>query len=498
MKIKVNNALFILFIAFLFSVLYMARQAVSLDNVDYIWNYGFAAKISLGLIPYRDFNLLQTPFSFYLSAIFLKIFGNYIIVHIIVGALMTALTYYLFYRVLLRVNGNKLFSLSILLITLIYTLANFTFYSYNTPAMAIILAIILCEFGDRLNRKNNILIGLLLGLLFMTKQNIGAVTAVMMTLNVVFSRQSFRNKLNVIVIRAGVSFAVLLSYLIYLYFNGALYSFIDYAFLGILDFSEENKHVDSYFVFMFLLLPAAILLKAIWMLIRQKRYALNDKLFIVITYAIAALLLLYPMVDFLHISISVIITFVLLSFIYQPEQITSARLMGLCVIILCGCFIGQAYPFISGQSKPFIGAEKYYRYMAVNPELIEHFADINGKIEEYRRQGHQAVIVDSTAMAYWLDAGIYNDRFDFLVQGNVGYHGTEKYLNKFKQLGDGTLFLVGKSKKVFGMTALNLFIICHYQFVEDIPNFWVYRKVAVEHYQNQCHSDKAREFIESK
>ncbi len=33
----------------------------NLANLDEIWNFNFARNIANGLIPYKDFNMLQTP-----------------------------------------------------------------------------------------------------------------------------------------------------------------------------------------------------------------------------------------------------------------------------------------------------------------------------------------------------------------------------------------------------------------------------------------------------
>ena len=32
-----------------------------IGNVDELWNFTFGNNIAMGLVPYRDFNLLQTP-----------------------------------------------------------------------------------------------------------------------------------------------------------------------------------------------------------------------------------------------------------------------------------------------------------------------------------------------------------------------------------------------------------------------------------------------------
>ena len=50
------------------------------SNLDEIWIYNFARCIVDGLLPYRDFSIIITPLFPMISAIFLKIFGNEMVV----------------------------------------------------------------------------------------------------------------------------------------------------------------------------------------------------------------------------------------------------------------------------------------------------------------------------------------------------------------------------------------------------------------------------------
>lgn len=47
-----------------------------LGNSDELWNYNFAINILDGNQPYRDFSIVQTPLSCYISALFMLIFGR--------------------------------------------------------------------------------------------------------------------------------------------------------------------------------------------------------------------------------------------------------------------------------------------------------------------------------------------------------------------------------------------------------------------------------------
>ena len=55
------------------------------ENYDEYWNLTFAKNVADGLLPYRDFNMLQTPLSCFLSGGILALFGKELIVLRLLG-----------------------------------------------------------------------------------------------------------------------------------------------------------------------------------------------------------------------------------------------------------------------------------------------------------------------------------------------------------------------------------------------------------------------------
>ena len=77
-KAKLIDICFFIIMILLFSATVLPRN---LANLDEIWNFNFARNIANGLIPYNDFNMLQTPLlSFILGGIF-KIFGQELFIY---------------------------------------------------------------------------------------------------------------------------------------------------------------------------------------------------------------------------------------------------------------------------------------------------------------------------------------------------------------------------------------------------------------------------------
>lgn len=125
---------------------------------DEMWNYGFSYNISNGLIPYKDFNMVITPLFPYLGAIFLLLFGkNFIIYHIFNGIICTSIFYYM------KKNNPKSYYLPYAIL-LSFSLPNYSLFC---------LLLLYIIMGLEKKNKNDYLIGLFLGLTFLTKQNVG-------------------------------------------------------------------------------------------------------------------------------------------------------------------------------------------------------------------------------------------------------------------------------------------------------------------------------------
>jgi len=86
----------IIIIALLFIAIASCILPRDLNNLDEIWNYNFGINISNGKLPYKDFNMVQTPLSALISGIGLKIFWNELLVMRIFGSILcTAILYYI-------------------------------------------------------------------------------------------------------------------------------------------------------------------------------------------------------------------------------------------------------------------------------------------------------------------------------------------------------------------------------------------------------------------
>ena len=68
-----KNVKKILFYLTIFILIILWQLLSGKTTYDYFWSYGFSLKLANGLVAYRDFNMVTTPFTQMLFALFIYI-----------------------------------------------------------------------------------------------------------------------------------------------------------------------------------------------------------------------------------------------------------------------------------------------------------------------------------------------------------------------------------------------------------------------------------------
>ena len=148
----------IVFICAFFLFFYISMGSVL--YCDEIWVYGFSHNILNGMMIYKDFNVLQMPLYFFISSFFLNVFGDKIISMHIFDCILIGFLFLISYKK----YGCKLTSVLLLLIV------GYSGYNLLSLFLFMIIFFLLSKDND-----NDFLVGILIGLIFITKQNIGLV-----------------------------------------------------------------------------------------------------------------------------------------------------------------------------------------------------------------------------------------------------------------------------------------------------------------------------------
>lgn len=152
----------ILLITFIFIAIFSIIIIKPISNLDELWNYNTARAISEGLIPYKDISMITTPLLPIITAIFLKLIANEIIISRILAAILWTGIIYTVYKILkLLIKENNM---SLIITTLIGILCRDIYcIDYNIMILFIALIILyqeLREVRDELkyNKKKNLVL----------------------------------------------------------------------------------------------------------------------------------------------------------------------------------------------------------------------------------------------------------------------------------------------------------------------------------------------------
>ena len=207
---------------FIFLMILVWTLIILPTNQDEMWNYGFSYNIFSGLIPYKDFNMVVTPLYPFIISIFFHVLGSNIIILHIVHVLIIVLTIYFLFKML----KEKAWIIVLLIFLFCKFLPNYNW-------LLLFLYVLLLYLEEK--EDKGLLIGIVLGLLILTKQSVG-ICMLLPTLLYIRKKEKLKN----IILGVGIPIFI---FLIYLLLTNSLNYFIDLCILGLFDFAETNTNL---------------------------------------------------------------------------------------------------------------------------------------------------------------------------------------------------------------------------------------------------------------
>lgn len=424
----------------------------AIGNLDELWNFNFANNVENGLVPYRDFNMVQTPLLPMVNAIFLAIFGNELIVMRILACLLCAGVLFTFYKILNLLKANKGVSLFVVM-ALFYMLKDYFCMDYNFAVLFVTLIIIYIELkrilynkeninatevGDTIeslntnkscrqsstnkeikannktdlknnelnNWKTDLILGILAGICIMLKQSTGVIVTIALlgyNLLLVRSKEEFIQYLKSTGIKIlGVLIPVTLIF-IYLAINGAVDDFWDYCIAGIKTFTNKipySRLLDNEKLYIKILsIVAPITFMGTFLYSVFKR---NKTFLIISSLSIASFSAVYPIADEVHFLIGILPTGIIICVIL--DFLIKAIVRGISKLINK---ISNREKYINIWIEYFlifmvIGLTAWYGYKSI-PNIKDYFANCKNDVKHFAN----IVITDYTyqkiqAMDYFI------------------------------------------------------------------------------------------------
>ncbi len=313
---KKRKILFSIFIIVIVIIITGSIITKPVNDLDEIWNFNFARNIANGLLPYKDFNMVQTPLLPILIGIVLKILGTELFITRILAIILLLSIIGTIYLICKELNIKEYYILlCISLIVILY--ANDFRIDYNFFVLQNLLLIIYFEIKNvgKINYKKDFIVSLIAGSCIWVKQSTGAVIIITYILYKLYELLSSNDK-KIIIKSCFVSFlGGIIPTLImcaYLSVNNIWPDFIEYAVLGVKSFTNKVSYmllVKGKFGIISQILSIIIPIFLIYIVINLfiKKDKLNYKIWIILLgYSIASLFVMYPIADKMHFLVGIL------------------------------------------------------------------------------------------------------------------------------------------------------------------------------------------------
>lgn len=475
-KIKAISKDFILFI-FIAVMVFSIIAINPISNLDEIWNYNTARAIAQNLIPYKDISMITTPLLPMITALFLKLIANEVIVSRVLASVLWGGVLFSIFKILkLLIKEEN----TCLIITALLGLLFRDCYciDYNILSLMFSLIILYIELKNIdkphfENNKTDFLIGILAGLTVCTKQSIGAILAIIVVgYKIIFvqNKKEFIEYLKTAFKRIiGILIPMILVF-IYLITTNSLQDFINYAVLGISTFSNkipyaqlmnnDKKEIQILSRIMpFILLAMAVL--TIMLQNKKKKENIgntDNKILTILIYSLSTIIIMYPISDEIHFLIASTITFIGLAYILYLLGITIYNKINLQskkkiykITSLMISIIAIAFIAVRGIENitEYIKQEKnetieHYKNIQISEYLQERINEIDNFILEQEKENKKVYILDAEAAIYMIPINNYNKDYDMFLKGNIGKDGQEGQIQKIKQKETNEIILIRK------------------------------------------------------
>mgnify|MGYP004594303523 CR=1 FL=1 len=403
----------------------------AVSNNDLIWNYGFCYNVAKGLKMYKDFNMVITPLFPTIFGLLMKLFGNNTIIFFLFNTLVPLTIYYTVYK-----YYKKVFIETIILITFI------SIPNYNLLCMMFLFLLFILEDKN----KNDYLIGIILGLIFLTKSPMG-----ILTLASLYYIKDIKK-----IIKRFIGFMIPnIIYIIYFYINNTLLDYINYAFGSLFDFATKNVRSG---------VGILIFIVSIILIIYLYKKKKDIKLIYILLFQIMS----YPIFNGVHLLYSAIplIFYIFLNidnkiYIKYKKYLVIVLICPIMSTILQNVFINMEYG---------TNALKYKRveskYLNDSKILKEHINNFNNTYFIMYEAYYNKLLLN-------LDI----NKYDVMLSGNLGYNGEEETIKYFDKLSVGSKFILYKNyeggqapKKIYDHITKN------YRFKDSFDKYVVYVK----------------------
>lgn len=436
----------ILFCILIFLPICLYSFLLKVDVGDEIINMQSTVKMLNGNLIYKDFNVIITPLFFYIGKMILTLFGKNIFVFRIYNVLIYEFLFIALYKLLKKLNvKEEIAQLGILFILVLSTIFIQVGANYNILAIAFyILGISLYKKDD--NVKNILVQGILMFLVFWTKQNVGIYYVLAICLsNVILDKKEkiIKNILLTLKEIAVFGICVLIS-CVAMYLQGNLFEFVDYAFLGMKDFTNNNLIIGSEISsIIFIFLIASLLIDVLYIYYMKKGEIVTLQEKSILIFSIFLNLTTFPIANMYHLSFAIILNFVMLLVIINKTDIKSTKIILPITLIIYVAINVNACCYLLKNKNLELVLNKDSKFFGgfVNTELLKEINEVDTYIQEEEEKGNKVIIFSEKSPLYMIELNKNNGILDLPFNGNLGRKGVSGLIEKIQNMNNVKVLL---------------------------------------------------------
>lgn len=497
------------FVAFLFVVVFSVIIIKPIDDLDEMWNFNTARVFAEGLVPYRDVSMITTPLLPMMTSVFLRVIANEVIVSRVLAAIVWAGLLFMVFKILRILVKEE--NTSLIFTALVGVLCRDIFcIDYNIFVLFISLVILYNELKNvdnvhLYNKKYDFFIGILAGLAICTKQSIGVTLSIVVIVYrglFIESKQQFKQYFRMVCTRIIGILIPLIVLFVYLISTSSFMDFINYAVLGISEFSNKIPYLELLqndkieIKVLSVAVPVSILLMIIIILVkilkRQNKDIVLINVMTMLVYSLSIIIVMYPISDEIHFLIGSFISIIGLIYIvllmginvysrikyknkYIVYKIISLIIWILVFSMISTIGIDNIFKYFKVDKNTVI---EHYKNIEVQDYLRERIYEIDNYICEREKEGKKVYILDSEACIYMIPLNKYNKNYDMFLKGNIGKDGQDKQIRKITEKDENELYLIRNRNLSLNWQTPTMvidYIRENLEFVEEVSIYEVYR-----------------------
>ena len=422
--------------------LFICVMFATLNNADEVAFYNFARNIAHGNLIYKDFNYICFPLYPWITGLFLKVFGEELIVLRIFSFIVLELLMYFTIKFMQKLKidnfANILLIMIYILICSIYESAG-----YNLFVLMLVMLLMNIEFKQNKTNLTYFLMGCIIGFSILTKHTIGLILLFVYLIIRIFEKNENKVK-NIVLSLIPISIMTIGTF-IYLKITNSVSEFIDYTFLGMKDFTRNTFTIidcliyETYFVSLCLIVLIALFIFVIYKIIKTKDL-LMIKLFL---YSLVVLSFIYPIASNHHIFNGFYIVFIIGLYFLNNKNGSEKLKTSLNVLLNVAIIFMIIISILMIVNVSKICNFKHFKYIQIVDEQKE---EIN-TIIQFSKDHPNIEFVGDINKVYSIIIDRYDGILDSAAVGNLGSRGEQALIDEIEDLNDCYFLFIRLQRK---------------------------------------------------